>query len=232
MFLVAALLVGLDAGSSALGNEIVATDYPPFMIKNGEKPGFSLEILKAAEKRIGRDSRVTFLPFKRMLKTLQRRKDVLNPALYRTPERENKFIWVAKYRTFNNVFLTVGPPVDSLEQAKTLRKIGVEAGIAMDLRLTRWGFTNLERADRAEINARKLAAGRIDAWALTDVLAQWIWKRVGSGKPLTIGRPFHSSDCYVVAGPDFPVEEARLYRDAINQMLKDGTIEAILRKYR
>jgi len=232
VFLATALLIGLDAGRSATGTEIVAADYPPFMIKDGKNPGFSLEIVKLAERRIGRDSPVTFLPFKRSLKTVLRRNDVLHAALYRTPERETKLTWVAWYRTFNDVFLTLGPPVNSLEQARALGKIGVEAGNAMDLMLTRWGFTNLERADRAEINARKLAAGRIDAWALTDVLAQWIWKRVGSEKPLTIGRPFHSSECYVAAGPGFPEEEARLYRDAIHEMLEDGTIDDIFRKYR
>ena len=228
----ALLAVALTGASIVHANgQIVAVNYPPLMIESVESPGWALEIIGEAERRIGRDSPVQFLPFPRAIKTVQRRAQTMHPALYRNPTREHKFTWIAKVHVVNNVFLTVGSPIDSLEAARKLGKIGVEVKTAMDDFLTSRGFTNLERAERAELNARKLAAGRIDAWFLTDTLALWAWKQAGMKRRLVIGKPISSSDVYIVGGKNFPPDTLSEMRGAIQAMRSDGTIERLIGRY-
>lgn len=213
-------------------SRIVAVHYPPLMIQDGEMPGWAIEVIREAERRIGRRSSMQFLPFPRAIKTLERVKGTIHPALYRNPSREEKYTWIAKVHVVNNAFLTAAAPVDSLAAARGLGKVGVEDRTAMDDFLTSQGFANLERADRAELNARKLDAGRIDAWFLTDSLALWAWKQSGLSKPLTVGRAISSSDVYIVGDKDFPRELADQLRAAVEEMHADGTIQSLIGKYR
>ena len=229
-FMALGVMVGTVA--SATSRDIVAVDYPPMMIKDGQLPGFSIEIITEAARRVGEDVSVQFLPFQRAVKIVQHRTDVIHPALYRNSRRENDYTWMAKYMSVNNVFLTLREPIDTIEAARELKSIGVEAKAQMDMLMTELGFKNLERVERAELNARKLMAQRLDAWALTDMLALWKWRELGMSEPLIPGKPVSFSPVYLVAGPDFSQEIADRYERAIREMLDDGTIEKILQKYR
>lgn len=201
------------------------------MIENGSMLGFSIEIIREAERRVGAQSNVTFLPFQRAVKTVQNRPERIHPALYRNAKREDKYTWIVKYMSVNDVFLTLKQPVNNLDEARKLDRIGVEAGTAMDIYLTSQGFENIERAERAEINARKLERGRIDAWALTDILAKWAWKSTTGSKKLVVGKPVKSQDVYFVGGKDFPVDLAVKYRNAVNDMISENLVDKIISKY-
>ncbi len=216
----------------AYSGEIVAVSYPPLMIEDAQQPGFAIEIIEEAERRIGVNSRVNFLPFARAIKTVKRSTEIIHPALYRNSERELDYTWIARIHVVSNAFLTVGPAVNSLEEARRLKTIGVEDKTAMEIFLTSQGFTNLEVAASASENARKLAAGRIDAWFLTDILGLWTWKQFGMSDPLTVGISISSSDVYIVGGKQFSASLAERYRSAIESMYADGTILAIIERYR
>ena len=211
--------------------EIIAVNYPPMMIEAGSSPGFSIEIIREAERRIGVQSEITFLPFQRAIKTVKRRPEKIHPALYRNEQRENSYTWIVKYMTVNDVFLSTKKQVNSLDDARKLARIGVEAGTAMDIYLTSLGFVNLERAERAEINARKLERGRIDAWALTDILAKWAWKNAIGSNELIVGNPVKSQDVYFVAGKNFPDELAAKYRKAVKDMISENIVNMIISRY-
>ena len=220
------------ASTAANTAEIVAVDYPPMMIEQGDQPGYSIEIIGEVNRRLDIDTSVSFLPFQRAIKTVQNTTDTLHPALYRKPQREHEYTWIARYHQVNDVFLTIGKPVNSLEEARQLDAIGVEEKAAMDVFLTANGFTNLVRFTSAETTARILQSGRIDAWALTDVLALWTWKKMGFDQPLIPGAVITTSDVYIVGGPDFSESQAVRIQGAVQQMIEDGTVEKIIAKYR
>jgi polar amino acid transport system substrate-binding protein len=231
--LVALVLVSSPASRAKETDALIAAYYPPLMITaDGERPGISIEIVREAALRLGRGTTIEFLPFRRALKTLQHRGDALQPALYRLPKREPSYRWIAKTHDVVDVFLTLDRRIDSLEEARSLKLIGVETDASMDVFLTSQGFTNLERVDRPEVNAQKLAAGRIDAWALTRSLAFWTWRRAGHAGAPVAGAPIRSAPVYVVAGLGFPEDLVAAYSDAIEAMRSDGTIAAILQRYR
>ena len=224
--------VAFPMQSTARDINVVAVHYAPLMIPDGSHRGWAIEVAREALRRAGLSHSVEFLPFNRSVKMVQRTMDTIHPALYRNPKRENKFTWIAKVHVVGNTFNTTNVPVNSLAQARRLEKIGVEAGTAMEDYLTAQGFTNLELAERAEVNASKLAAGRIDAWFLTDVLAAWAWKRTVPDRELVSGAPMSSSDVYIVGGRDFPADLAERIRVSVESMHTDGSITQLLKRYR
>jgi len=210
----------------------VAAHYPPMMIADSpDRPGANVEILIEAARRQGRRVTVEFLPFARAIKTLQRGQNVLQPALFRKPERESLYTWVASTNVLTNTFNTLGPPIDTLDQARRLEWIGVETGAALDLVLTGEAFTNLSRVDRPQVNAQKLLAGHIDAWAVPSQIARAIWSELGYTAPLIVGATVSEEINYIVASPDTDPEIVMGYRAAIAEMRADGTLQAINEKY-
>ncbi len=217
---------------SAEAAEIYAVHYPPLMIQNSpEHPGFAIEIIQEADRRAGEQSSIKFYPFARMTKTLLTRQMAIFPTLYRTPQREKKFLWIAKVFKVENAFHTVGEPVNSLEEAGKLHKIGVVARTALHGFLQAQGMDNLVIVTRPELNAHKLAAGRIDAWFLTTFLARMIWRQEAPQLPLVSGKPIVSPDAFIAANINFPPALAAKYRSIITKMHKDGTIRKIVARY-
>lgn len=74
-------------------DRVIAAYYPPLMIEAGvPSQRISIDIVREANRRMGRATTLEFLPFRRALKTLRRRANVLQPALYRNPaERSRAF---------------------------------------------------------------------------------------------------------------------------------------------
>lgn len=212
---------------------IYAANFPPYQIEEGPQPGFAIEILQEAESRIGRKSHIIFGPWARSLQKAINSDNVILPAIYRTASREKDFKWIVEYTTSKTVFLTINDPINSLDQARRLDRIGVSLKSSMDNFLTAQGFTNLDRVDYTRTNIAKLMAGRIDAWCLSEDLARWAWREAGlSSEILVIGKAIRTTPAWFAAGPMFPDDLAISYRAAVNQMKTDGTIEKIINRYR
>ena len=217
----------------AVGQErLIAAYYPPMMISaDGERKGFSVDIVEEAARRLGRQTTLSFLPFKRAMKTVERSNDAIQVSLFRNPSREPLFRWLARTHSEEMVFLTTGAPVDTLEAGRALGTIGVERGSGLDSLLSGAGFTNLDRVDRPEINALKLEQGRIDAWALAKNTAVSTWSEMGFERRLTVGATLSAADVYVVAGRGFSEHLATEYARVIEEMQQDGTINALIQSY-
>jgi polar amino acid transport system substrate-binding protein len=212
---------------------IYAANFPPYQIEEGPQRGFAIEILKEAERRIGRTSHIKFGPWVRSLKMATISDNVILPAIYRTPSREKDFKWIVEYTTSKTVFLTIDNPINSLNQARHLDRIGVTHKSSMDDFLTAQGFINLDRVDYTRTNILKLMAGRIDAWCLSENLARWAWREAGfSSEMLVTGKAIKTTHAWIAAGPMFPDDLAVRYRNVVKKMKADGTIEKILNRYR
>ncbi len=213
-------------------DRVVAAYYPPLMIDaEADAPGLAVEILRIAANRLDRDLAIEFLPFPRALQAMQNRSDTLMPALFRNDTREDEFLWIAQIDATKVRFLSLDRRVGSLEQARALDKIGVEADSTGDTVLTGMGFQNLERLAGPEMSARMLDAGRIDAWVLTRPLAETVWQRMGLKRQLIPGVILFEVPIYMVAGLGFPEEDALSYRRTIAGMHGDGTVTYLLDKY-
>jgi polar amino acid transport system substrate-binding protein len=234
-----ALVLGALAGAAfpapALAlpspDKVVAAYYPPLMIDDTERPGLSIEILQRAADRLGRELEITFMPYARALKTLRRRENHLLPALLRNPDHETDYTWVARTHTVRDVFNTIDTPINTLEQARQRTLIGVESNAAMDVMLTRLGFTNLVRTSSPIMSTQQLRSGRIGAWALTRSVSRWIWNELGHPEDLLQGTPVAIADVYVAASSRVSRALASDYTQAILSLHVDGSVKSIVRRY-
>ena len=230
-------LFGLMAGASTSAqtgsvDTVVAAYYPPLMIDTSPtSPGLAIEIIREAARRSGRQITLEFIPFHRALHVLEN-SDAIMPALFRNSAREDRYNWLAQIDATHVEFQTLGAPINSLDEARTLTTIGVEESSSPDVFLSDRGFENLLRLPGPDSSARMLRAGRIDAWLIPANLAQEAWDRLGFTEALTVGAVVHEYPIYIATGKALAPDISEAYRDAVQAMKADGTLAAILLKYR
>ncbi len=213
-------------------DRIVAAHYPPLMDEfNGSAPGLAIEILEQAALIAGRQIDVRFLPFQRAMLETKTRDDTLMPALFRNEEREADFQWVALIQTARMKFVTTRAQVHDLTTARKLNLIAVERGSSTERFLKDKGFTNLFVTNDPVSSAQMLAAGRVDAWFLTERLIEKTWKSRKLKPDPVFGDVIHELPIYLVAGPDFPSDVAQAYSAAIKEMRNSGDMSRIIDQY-
>ena len=211
---------------------VVAANYPPLMVAGDpDRPGFAVEVLRAATERAGRTFDLQFLPFQRALYQTRTTTNTLMPALFRNESREENFRWIAHIHSAQLRFLTLGDAVNTLDQAQELGIIGVEEGSTGDRFLASLGVENVARIKSPSLSAQMLDAGRIETWLLTLPLAKATWRQLGFTKELVAGDVIFELPVYLVSGLDLPDETAEAYVQAIKAMDEDGTLAQLRAKY-
>jgi len=214
--------------------EVVTADFPPLTTDVEGKPGgVALEILQEACNRAGIPLEFNFLPWQRAQWEVQTRNDVLIIPFTRMPSREASYQWIAPLLEFKTVLITLAAPPTSLDAARQL-KVGYVRGTSFKDEAERAGFTHVEETNDDETNARKLKIKHIDAWITMDLMADSVYREAGfDPSELKYGPilgPVKIS--YVAAAPGFPKETAEKITRAVNQMKADGSLQAIIKRYR
>ncbi|WP_415400655.1 substrate-binding periplasmic protein [Tateyamaria sp. SN3-11] len=201
------MLAGAAQAQTQTGvDQVVSAYYPPLMInEHGDTPGLAIEILQAAAKRAGRKINIEFMPFQRALHRLQNDPSVMMPALFRNPEREEKFEWIAQIHATQVRFISLENQIDTLDEARDLGAIGVEAGASTEAFLAERGFENLRHVGTPDATAQMLRSKRVDAWFLTEPLARGAWRRLGFEEELIVGDVIFEQPIFLVCHVDFPL---------------------------
>lgn len=229
-------VVGLSMPAKAEGQHapdcVIAAFYPPFVIADTiENAGFSIDIIRAAAARAGREISIEILPFQRALHRLQSNSSCMMPALFRNSSREAKFRWIETYHAAELSFLSLNAPIHDLQQGRHLARIAVETDASADRFLTGLGFENLVRISNPASSARMLHAGRIDAWAQSATAALELWEDLKLAPELHASAPIYSVPVYVTAGLDYPDDLVEIYRRAIHSIIADGTVGRLIAQY-
>lgn len=217
--------------------EIVTGVIPPYTYQEvGSQKGLIVEIVEAMSKVTGHSGRIKFLPWKRALM------EVTDPGgaprliipLNRSPEREDKFLWVQELYVDKTVLVTKKgsqPKIEAVDQAVNL-KTGVLLGSPLEAQLKRLGFREIEPTVDEETNARKLQFGRIAVWHVARLVAPFVFERHGFAvKDLEYGPGLDENDLYLGASKNLPPEQAENWRKAFQKIKEDGTLEKIVKKY-
>lgn len=224
------------------GDKIVlmAELLPPFQYynENEKLTGISIEIIEGIKTIVKCDNPIKIVPWTRGLKITKKRKNNALFSMLRTPDREKQFKWVGPLVEFSVVFFkkTDSPiTLNSVEDAKKVKKVGVTKNVANHEMLLAMGFKNLDviQSGADEKNIKKVVKGRIDLWPTTYFGGLYNAKNLGFEgmiEPIT----------------DFPVFEGHLYlafnsktedriikkwQIALDRLKSDGTHNRILSKY-
>src|SRR5664279_2668436 len=208
---------------------------PPATVAEFPGPGQGLvqEVVVEMARRVGHSGSIEYMPWTRAQQIAMTEPNVGILSLTRSPEREDKYRWLAKVVS-DDLVLVGGQGVDAsgLDKVKD-RPIGVLLRSGAEALLREKGFTRIEPVPEEWLNAKKMKERRIDAWLAPRLMVIYATQEVqGDLATLNIGEIVRASDIYLAASKDLPDAEATRWERAFEAMKADGSYERILQKYR
>jgi polar amino acid transport system substrate-binding protein len=158
------------AADSSAPWRLIAGLVPPLC-----EPGGAIAALVARQLAgVGQITTPTWLPWARAYREAKSEGRALLFPLARTPEREQDWLWLSPLVIDEFVLLVRRDALrpDAGDARLRSLRVGVLNGSASGATLRRDGFVRVEVAPSEPANARKLAAGHLEAWATSRRVAE------------------------------------------------------------
>jgi len=159
-------------------------------------PGFLLEIVLEMSRIMEIEPQVEFLPWKRaQIMAISTPNSIIFP-LTRTESREPNYRWISKVLDVPVMFITKQgqPLINTIEQAKLLKKIAVIFGTPQEKQLKKWGLFNYAIMPGARLY-KVLMEGGVDAIYGARPEAVISWKRVATKKNCSLVKHYRLFRC-------------------------------------
>ena len=220
---------------------LLAAELPPYTYQVppasvSEEPGPGRGVVHDAvvemARRVGHSGRIEYLPWYRAQEIAQTEPNVGILAVTRSPEREDKYLWLVKVMS-DDLVLVGAPGVDVSDLSKVKeRPVGVLYSSGAEALVRGLGFSKVSPQREEWMNAKRLKDRRIDAWVAPRAMVIHAVREVrGNLDVLQFGQVIRVSDLYLAASKNLPESEARKWRAAFAAMQADGTLAAIRRRY-
>jgi polar amino acid transport system substrate-binding protein len=222
------------------GLVLLTENFPPYnMAKNGKNfaqdeniHGIAVDIVREIFKRADISYSLTLrFPWERIYKLALEKPGYGVFVTARLPEREKLFKWVGPIGPDDWIMLAKADSkiaLDSLEQARQYR-IGAYKGDAIAETLSKQGLKPIVVL-RDQDNARKLVNGQIDLWATGDPAGRYLARQEGVSDLRTVLR-FNSAELYLALNKDVPDEVVSRLQKALDELRKEGEVDAIMARY-
>lgn len=219
---------------------LLTENFPPYnMAKNGKNfaqdeniHGIAVDIVREIFKRADISYSLTLrFPWERIYKLALENPGYGVFVMARLPEREALFKWVGPIGPDDWIMLARADSkiaLDSLEQARPYR-IGAYKGDAIAETLDKQGLKPVVVL-RDQDNARKLVNGQIDLWATGDPAGRYLARQEGVDDLKTVLR-FNSAELYLALNKDVPDDVVARLQKALDELRKEGTVDAIMARY-
>ncbi len=215
---------------------ILTENLPPLNYLNGGVlVGPSVEIVKEIQRRLESHEQIEVYPWARAYKTALQKENVVLFSMTYTKDRHDKFKWigpVAKKRDILVAKKGSGIKIKNLQDAKNVRRIGTVRDDTKEILLKSLGFTNLEPVSDERQNAKKLVLGRIDLW---------VYKKPGLRTVCKLAQVNYDEveevfqlrkiELMIAFSKKTPNGIVQKWRNAFNEMLADGAIMKIQKKW-
>ncbi|MBA1381471.1 substrate-binding periplasmic protein [Pseudomonas brassicacearum] len=219
---------------------LLTENFPPYnMAKNGKNfaqdeniHGIAVDIVREIFKRADITYSLTLrFPWERIYKLALEKPGYGVFVMARLPEREKLFKWVGPIGPDDWVMLAKADSkiaLDSLAQARQY-KIGAYKGDAIAETLAKQGLKPIVVL-RDQDNARKLVNGQIDLWATGDPAGRYLARQEGVNDLKTVLR-FNSAELYLALNKDVPDDVVARLQKALDELRKEGAVDAIMARY-
>jgi polar amino acid transport system substrate-binding protein len=237
LVLIVALMV-LLVGKSALSAEltILTENLPPLnYLENGVLVGPSVEIVKEIQRRVGSQEPIQVYPWARAYKMALKDENVILFGMTHTKVRQDLFKWLGPLATKRDILVArkdSGIKINNLEDAKKVNRIGTLRDDTRERLLKSHGFTNLEPVSDEQLNAKKLALGRIDLWTYKIPGLKTVCDLAGVDHK-EFEEVFHLREINLMIAFSKKTSDSivQKWRNAFNEMSADGTIMQIRKKW-
>ncbi len=202
------------------------------MLEDAE-PGTAIEIVQEAAKRAGIELEVRFVPWARAVNSVKGSPNAIIVPFSRTPARENQFTWIGTLYPLRFGFVSFDTPIDDLESARKLSRVGVWRATSMEDELRRAGFQNLVSVSNDRALVQMLVKGRIDAWygSLNEAAYKFRGIKEINQAKLRFGRPVREQPVWIAGGPRISAKVAAALHSALAVMRQEGAVRPILARY-
>jgi polar amino acid transport system substrate-binding protein len=215
----------------------VTGNLPPYTVENSPKePGFSYELLEAVFKKAGLPVNFKFYPWARAQMMAKEPKNT-HYAIFsvtRSLARENQYEWILNLLPTNVAFITLPgkEQINSIAEAlaKNLR-VGVNQETPWHELLLKENYPNIDLVTDEQFNAKKLMAGRIDAWYVPIDRGFYYLKKLGLQKKPVAGKPLQTGDLYLAANLKFPTEISAKLQAALEAVKQKKVHDELYKKY-
>ncbi len=229
-------VIGIAVHASAQDFSIMTEEFPPFnYTENGKVTGLSSDVMMELTKRLGHSNDVKVLPWARAYNMIQKKDGVILYSMTRTEARENMFKWVGPVAPNKWVFFAKkgkGLQINSLEDAKKVKKIGTYKDDAAETFLKENNFTNLESVVDDLANVKKLNADRIDLWIVGELQGVFKAKSVlGDASAFEKVFDVKKTQLYIAFSKSTPDSVIAKWQAELDKMKADGTYDALMEKY-
>ncbi|MDY6791888.1 MAG: transporter substrate-binding domain-containing protein [Thermodesulfobacteriota bacterium] len=215
---------------------ILTENLPPLnYLKDGVLVGPSVEIVKEIQGRVGSHEQIKVYPWVRAYKMALEEENVVLFGMTYSKARYDKFKWVGPLATKRDILVAKkgsGLKISSLEDAKKVKRIGTLRDDTRGRLLKSLGFTNLEPVSDEQQNAKKLVLGRIDLWTYKKPGLKTVCELAGVDYN-EIEEVYHlrKIDLMIAFSKKTSDSIVQNWRNAFNEMLADGTIMQIRKKW-
>ncbi|MGG2395675.1 substrate-binding periplasmic protein [Pseudomonas sp. SH1-B] len=215
---------------------LLTEEAPPMsFMRDGEPSGFSVEVVRALMARTGDGGQIELLPWTRALHLAQQQADIALFSTVRTPERENKFLWVGPIVVGTTSFYSLKSrnlTFDTLQQAAASGPLALPKQWYTFETLSARGFTNLYGVPTPKQMMTMLRYGRVQLIATEDLTLAGELASVGlKPQDVTAHVPFMRSAYYIAFSPQTSVVRVVRWQRALQQMHEDGSLAAILKRW-
>jgi polar amino acid transport system substrate-binding protein len=215
---------------------ILTEHQPPLnYVEGGVLVGPSVEIVKEIQRRVGSHEQIKVYPWPRAYRMALKEENIVLFGTTHTELRHDKFKWIGPLATKRDILIAKkgsGIRINSLEDAKKVNRIGTVRDDTREQYLKGKGFTNLEPVSDEQKNVKKLVLGRIDLWTYKKPGYRTVCKLAGVDynevEEVYHLRTINIDIAFSKKTSDSIVQK---WRNAFNEMLADGTILRIRKKW-
>ncbi len=214
---------------------IITEEFPPYnYTKNGKITGISTEIVRTILKRLSHPDNIEIMSWSRGYDLINKNDNIILFSTTRSPQREDLFKWVGPLVPNNVVFFArkgAGLPVNSLEDAKKINKIGVYKDDFGEQLLKKKGFTNLDSVIDNKDNVQKLVDGKIDLWAINELTGMHLAQQVGLADKIESVFLVNEAQMYIAFSKNTPNNVIKKWQNVLYRMHSDGSYARIFGKW-
>jgi ABC-type amino acid transport substrate-binding protein len=219
------------------GLRIITENLPPFSYAgaDGKAAGQSTDVVNGILTRLNQKASIEILPWSEGYNLTSAGPRTALYSTGRTDEREKLFRWVGPIASVDYMLYArngSGLQIDSLEAAKKTGRIGVVKDDARHQFLLENRFDTITTCGSDAECLRNLMAGTTDLWLGTSSNAADIARKEGIDPSALVALyEVRTVPLYIAFSNDTPDSVITSWQDALDALKKDGTFDAIRKKY-
>ena len=204
---------------------------PLNFMENGKITGQVTEVVRELLKRTGTDNHIQIGTWEEGYKAVLTKPNVVLFSMAMTPERKDLLQWVGPVASLDTSLYArkgSGIKIETLEEAKKVKRIATVTEYCTEQAMKKEGFANLESCPNEEIAVRKLLNGEVQLFPSSDTLMPALLKKVGVTMDDVENVLTLSMDLlYIAFSKGTSPNLIAQWQEKLDEMKRDGTFRKI-----